>query len=292
MEDDLAGSCVELLRDVEWQRTPQAEYGPHLPWGVDELKGYAEKFASHVIQSLAGMGITFHPIPWTESPQPEHEVVTREAAKRDRLRWLDDAFLRLSSLVDERKELPRGWELELPKYALNTADAFSRWLGETITSVARANDLSFGRSAVRHAHLWLLANVPENRPAWPADPATVSGCIQELERLKVFISPPSVTPSHGCDPLPEPHPDGPEAPNKIWINGKSRQLQPKAFAMINYMWGKSQAHESHVMKTMWKPNKDPVDGTFSNSVTMINNAFLELDYPKSLKRRDGFLVFE
>ncbi|WP_373653383.1 hypothetical protein [Schlesneria sp. DSM 10557] len=189
MEDDLAGSCVELLRDVEWQRTPQAEYGPHLPWGVDELKGYADTFATHVIQSLTGMGIIFHPIQWTESPQPEHEVVTREAAKRDRLRWLDDAFFRLSSLVDERKELPRGWEFELPKYALNTADAFSRWLGDTIADVARANDLSFGRSAVRHAHLWLLSNVTENKPAWPAEAATVSDCIRELERLRNETSP-------------------------------------------------------------------------------------------------------
>ena len=109
-----------------------------------------------------------------------------------------------------------------------------------------------------------------------------------------------ITPGVGSQSVEsDPLTDGPHPPDRLWIGGESRELEPKAFAMINYMWnrreenlGRKKALVDSVMDSMWGPNQPQSKGTFNNAKTKVNNAFLELNSKLQLREKSGVLILE
>jgi len=87
-------------------------------------------------------------------------------------------------------------------------------------------------------------------------------------------------------------PDGPDpATRQLWIGGQFRTLEPKPFAMLCFMWGKSQAQERHVRDAVW-PRDAASDQSFSSAQGKVNAALTEMNATKTLVKRGDFLLFE
>jgi hypothetical protein len=112
--------------------------------------------------------------------------------------------------------------------------------------------------------------------------------LDAINRLLTTQLPPSKPKQAVAESVP---PDGPVPPNKLWFNGKSFELEKVPFALITYMWGKDKAVFSQLTNAVW-PDDAPSDGAFHNAKARVNAVLVELGYPKSLSKRQEFVLFE
>ena len=84
-------------------------------------------------------------------------------------------------------------------------------------------------------------------------------------------------------------PDGFYDPSTIWLDGKTTEVKPMAYALLKYIWDRDTTHIDYVGSVMWPENEDWSEGTLANHVTKANVALIQLCSTWSLQKRGKFL---
>ena len=87
--------------------------------------------------------------------------------------------------------------------------------------------------------------------------------------------------------------DGPLPPNQLRANGKTVELEPKPYKLVEFFWNRplnDRVLVDTVAQKMWKPNQTWTPDGFANAVTKANAALLEVGTAWTLSQKDGFVL--
>jgi hypothetical protein len=112
------------------------------------------------------------------------------------------------------------------------------------------------------------------------------GTYDEMEResVKAVVSRFLEVASDGVAP----EPDGPEAPNYLWLGGTRHELEvtPKAFELLGYVWDKETVLVSDIAKNVFGDRAKPYS-SIKNTVKRLNDAILDCGLPISWRKPRG-----
>lgn len=88
----------------------------------------------------------------------------------------------------------------------------------------------------------------------------------------------------------EKHPDGPEPPNLLWVNGEKHEIAPMLWQLINHMWDKNKEKEIEVTQAVW--SDQIADGTLRTTISRANNEMAKALINRKLFTKAGYVCWK
>ncbi len=226
---------------------------------------------------------------YTVEPLPQSEVATRlgkylESVKRS-TRAVDDLTTPLSKATAKNCFTALQRLAMLPNADRAIIAELVELTQSLVRKLARSLDLDRDRLLASDPDEWQIAFDGLPGGQYGAIPAGVAAFAHSL----VMPTPKPVVATPAIEKPSPIKPDGFYDPSTIWLDGKTAEVKPMAYALLKYMWNRESAQIDHVSDSMWGPIDDQTAGAFANHLTWANIALSQLDSTWSLKKRGEFL---
>ena len=86
------------------------------------------------------------------------------------------------------------------------------------------------------------------------------------------------------------HPDGPEIPDAFWFKGRKYDLPNIPCRVLAHMWRHVKCQEQQVIDAVW--GSETGGRALKGAIDKINAVLVAAEFPKTLRRRSGYVMFD
>ncbi len=192
--------------------------------------------------------------------------------------------------VGEEKLAPAVRLLDTSEIASAENKSVMRW-----EALRRTVKDQLGDGYRHHAQNW-LADV--RLALCAADAARSAGLIlppSEATPEEVAApQPPETNTAHrlltGNDPLPHPHPDGPDQPCWLWWANVRHELTPRLWQILAYLWDHDNVPVEDLVSHVWgEEGEEAKDSTVRSNLSQLNARLNEIGVPRQYRLRRGHI---
>jgi hypothetical protein len=90
-------------------------------------------------------------------------------------------------------------------------------------------------------------------------------------------------------PQVDPHPDGPEEPDKFWWKGRKFDISPTPCRLLTALWRNENVKIEDILEHVWEQD-DVSDNAIKSALNAMNAVLLDASVPFHYGRKGGFIV--